>query len=465
MSRIALHDTESERALLGALLIDPRRLAEVEHLGAEDFYAPPHQAIWTAMQALAGQPFDTVAVRAQLGARGMLTDQVGAALLEAEETALSAAGLQVYARAILDRSLRRRLAAAGEKIQRLAMQPADSAAELLDAAEREIFALAEGAVRGAKRDPVDSRTVVREAVARVSELRKAGGMPGLTFGLETLDRKTSGLNAGELWVLAARPGIGKSALALNVALAAAKSGKASSLIHSLEMQRVELGLRAICGEAQVPLERIRGGRLSQVDMDQFTQGAAKVHNLPIWWDDDASVTILDLRAKARRIKQLDPKLGLIVVDYIQLARPTGKQTQRHLEVAEVTRGLKELAKELGVAILALSQLSRDVEKANRRPKPSDLRESGSIEADADAIVFIHRDDDSPPQGPGGALGCELIIAKQRNGDRGVVIPVTYQAKWTTFEDGQSGLASVEVPPAEDQPRRQFQDRYRKRGMR
>lgn len=445
MDRMNLHDVEAERALLGALLIDPRRLDELEHVTTEDFYDPHHQAIWSAMRALAGKAFDAVAVKGQLQAQGALTERTATALLEAESSALSAASLRLYVRAVLGCSLRRKLAAVGEQIQRIAFEPADRPDRLLDAAEKLVFDLAEGARRakGDRRDPVDSPTVVREAIQHVEEIRSADGIPGLTFGLPSLDRKTSGMNPGELWVLAARPGVGKSALALNVAVAAAKEGKASTLIHSLEMQRRELGLRAICGEAQVPLERVRGGRLSHYDMERITAGAAKVFRLPIWWDDDPSMTILDLRAKARRIKQLDQRLGLIVVDYLQLVKGTGPAAQRHLEVGEVSRGLKELAKELQVPILALAQLSRDVEKSGRRPKPSDLRESGSIEADADAILFIHREGDDQPRGDGGALDCEILIAKQRNGDRGVCLPVTYQARWTTFVDGRWG--STERP--------------------
>lgn len=459
MRRVPMHAVDAERFLLGGLLIDPRRIVEVEHLGVADFYDARHQAIWRAMGAMEGKAFDVPSLQAKLSAMGLLSDATEAALAEAEQQALSASSIAAHAAVILDRSVRRRIVEAAEKIQGLATRPSDSTVELLDEVAKEIAKVTDGAVRAGSKDPVDSVVAAREALAHVNALRKLdGGMSGLSFGLPTLDAKTAGLNPGELWVLAARPGIGKSALALNVAIAASRDGKASALIHSLEMQRRELALRAICGEAQIPLERIRRGRLSHHEMDRIVQSSATTSSLPIWWDDDASVTILDLRAKARRLKRMDPKLGLIVVDYLQLVRSTGRATQRHLEVAETTRGLKELAKELGVAILALSQLSRDVEKANRKPKPSDLRESGSIEQDADAILFIHREEDAKPIGESGAVACELLVGKQRNGDAGISIPVTFQSKWTTFEDGQ-------LPPSPPPPEVQhgyFASRHRRR---
>lgn len=433
MSR--LFDLDAERALIGAATIDPLLVDRLDHVRPEDFYLPAHREIWAAMQALAGQAWEPVLLRAELHGRGA-GEATMRALQEAEESALSAAHAEQHAAVVLDRSTRRRLREVGEKIQQLAASPAESARALLDQAEQILFALADRA-RGAggRREPVDSATVVREAVEHLARIRETDGIPGLSWGIPTLDAKTSGLAPGELWVVAARPGVGKSALALNVAVNAAKSGRASVLIHSLEMQRRELGIRAICGEAQIPIETARAGRLSHAAMDKLQSAAATVHRLPIWWDDDPSMSIIDIRAKARRIKAMDPRLGLIVVDYLQLVKAGTQGLQRHLEVGEVSRGLKELAKELDLPVLALAQLSRDVEKSDRRPRPSDLRESGSIEADADAILFIHVDPTEHPRGASGAIPVELLVSKQRNGERGARVEATFLSRWTTFVDG------------------------------
>lgn len=429
MRRVPMFDLEAERALLGALLIDPARIVEAEGLAREDFYDPRHRAIWAAMVAMR-EPFDAITLKGQLAAQGASSPPVLEALRVIEESALSAAHLSRHVATVQDRATRRRLAAAAERIAALAAQPAPKVRQLVDEAERVLLDIGG---RGGVREPETSPEVMKAALTRIQQQRDAGGVTGVTWGLPSLDAYTTGLNPGELWVLAARPGQGKSALALNVALAAADSG-VPVLLSSYEMRNAEQGIRAIAGGAKVAISRARGGRLSETEMAAIQRSAAHIWRLPILWDDSPSATIADIRAQARRAKQRDPRLGLLIIDYLQLVEAADKREARHLAVAQVSRGLKQLARELEIPILALAQLNREVEKSARLPQLSDLRESGSIEQDADAVAFLHYEADAVPKGETGAMDGWVVVAKQRNGPRGRV-PVVFHSRLTTFTDG------------------------------
>jgi len=442
MRRVPLHDIEAERALIGAAIIDPLLVERLAHLQAADFYRTEHAEIWAAMQALSGQVWDTVALRAELTRRGAGEGTLRA-LREAEEAAISAAHAEQHAEVILERATRRRMVEAAERIRGLAQLPGD-VRDLVDRAEAAMTVVAD---RRRAREPIGSPQAMVRALRWIQAQREDGGRTGVTWGLPTLDHRTTGMQPGELWVLAARPGMGKSALAMDVAIAAAREGT-SVLICSLEMQIEQLGTRALCAMARIPIERARGGSLSHADMEGLQKAVHEAAALPIWWYDDPDATILDIRAVARRLRQRDPRLGLVIVDYLQLVETAGEQQPeaRHLEVAQISRGLKKLAGELALPVLALSQLSREVEKGKRPPQLSDLRESGAIEQDADGVVFIHREGEAEPEGPRGEIPCWAIVAKARNGPTGWV-PLRFLARLTTFEEGDH----CPEPPAPDAP--------------
>ena len=454
---VPLRDVDAERQVLGALLIAPRRLVDVQHLRPEDFSDGRCRSIWEAMCALEGQDFGALEVRSQLRAMGRSSDSLTAALQEIEQGSLTAANLDSWVRIVADRGVRRRLAAAGEKISAIAMHDADDAAELFAEAEAAIYGV-DG--RSVESGSLTSPEAVTLALQHLQRVRDSGELSGVTTGLPSLDSRTTGMQPSELWVLAARPGVGKSALAVEVALAAARSG-AGVLFWSLEMRAEELVTRAICATARVPLATARSGRLSEWDMQRLVEAAGSVHDLPIAWNTQ-SATLAKIRSEARRLKARDRNLGLVVVDYLGLVSGSGSKRSteaRHLEVAEITRGLKLLAGELDCAVLALSQLSRDVEKGKRRPYLADLRESGAVEQDANVVLFLHpggdRDEDA------GAMPIELIVAKQRNGPTGT-LPVTFRSHWTGFDDG--GWDPSPPPGDEDAPpTRSFASRYRRRG--
>lgn len=431
MRQVPLHDLEAERALIGAVIIDPLLVERLAHVRPEDFYSPHHRAIWDAMQALAGRIWEPVLLRAELTGRGV-SEATMEALREAEESALSAAHAEHHAGVIIDRATRRRMVEAASRIRELAMAPAESAGALVDRAEATLAPLAD---RSRSREPIPSRQAMARALDWIQTQRDKGGRTGVTWGLPTLDEKTTGLNPGELWVLAARPGHGKSAFAMDVAVAAAREGT-SVLVCSLEMQIEQLATRTLCAMAKLPLSLTRRGALQEDEMARVKRAVDEGSALPIWWYDDPDATILDIRSKARWVKQRDPRLGLVVVDYLQLVETAGDQRPeaRHLEVAQISRGLKKLAGELGLPVLALSQISREVEKGNRAPQLSDLRESGAIEQDADGVIFIHRDGAKKPEGAEGRIECWAIVEKARNGPTGWV-PLIFKARLTTFEEG------------------------------
>lgn len=453
---VPLRDVEAERDVLKALLVNPRRLVDVvEHLREDDFTDSAHRRIWQAMVALAGHDFDAPMLRVQLRTAGHMSSLIDERLRDLEESALSAANLDVFARVVAERGLRRRLVQAAERITAIASSDADEVAQLVDQAER---ALADVHSSASDAGSVPSDAAVRQALSHLQRIRDSGELSGVTTGLPSLDARTTGMHPSELWVLAARPGVGKSALATEIAVAAARSG-VGVLFWSLEMRVEELVTRAICATSGVPLATARGGRMTDWDMERLTTTAAEIHGLPLWWNTH-SASLATIRSEARRIKARDSRLGLVVVDYIGLVSGSGSRRSRearHLEVAEISRGLKLLAGELDVTVLALSQLSRDVEKNKRRPYLADLRESGAVEQDANVVLFLHPtgedgDEDGTP--------VELIVAKQRNGPTGI-LPVTFKARCTAFEDG--GWEPKPPPPRdEDAPRGTFASRYRRR---
>jgi replicative DNA helicase len=331
----------------------------------------------------------------------------------------------------------------GREILEMASQETGDVEVILDESERKLFNLAE------KRREGDLRAVseLMEQTLDLLDKMKASssGVTGLSTGYVDLDMQLTGLHAGELIILAARPGIGKTSLAMNIAMHAALKEDKAVAIFSLEMPADQLLMRLLASSARVDMKKLRGGRLTQHDEEKFQEMAGALYNAPIYIDDSGGLSPFDLRAKARRLKQKDPRLSLIVIDYLQLMHQKGKVESRQLEVSEISRALKQLAKELEVPVIALSQLNRKVEeRKGGKPMLSDLRESGSIEQDADVVMFIHRED----QDEGGADGeeaaksrtvipVELIVAKQRNGPVGS-IDLVFLSEFTRFESRARG---------------------------
>lgn len=432
MRRAALHDLEAERALLGAVLVDPRVLERLDHVRADDLFNAHHRAIWRAFRAVAERSpeFDALAVRAELRARGEWGDGVESALVAAESV-FSALNVEHYAAAVKRAGLRRRFSELGEHLHRKALD-ADTEAEDLPG-ELDRLALELGEDRG--RGPRPLSEAVQEALMQIEAERKGEGPARVPSGIGTLDRITGGIGKGELFVLAARPGVGKSSLAWQWALHGARKGF-GALVFSLEMRQSELAKRWLASEARVAQSDLKRLRLSQLQMDRLSDATNESARLPVDLADASSQTIGDIRTSVLRWKRKRPELALVVVDYLQLvSADVGRNATREQEVSAVARGLKKIAAESDVAVLALAQLSREIEKGARGPLLSDLRESGEIEQAADAVAFIHRPRDAQPVGDEAqSIACDLVIAKQRNGASGCIADVWFRAAHTRFEE-------------------------------
>ncbi len=435
-------DLAAERAVLGAVLADNTLIAAVgEIVNSEDFSSPAHAQIFSAMLKLDGQSrqVDHLTLAEELKVLGQLVSVGGPAyLMRLDQVVPIAANAAQYAQIVKDQAIRRRLANVGREIQDLASQETGELEVLLDEAERKVFLLAEKKREGDLR-PVSE--LMEHTLDLLDKMKAAStGITGLSTGYIDLDNQLTGLHAGELIILAARPGIGKTSFAMNIAVHAALKENKAVGIFSLEMPADQLLMRLLASTARVDMKKLRGGRLSPHDEEKFQEMAGALYNAPIYIDDSGGLSPFDLRAKARRVKQRDPRLSLIIIDYLQLMHQKGKVESRQLEVAEISRALKQLAKELEVPIIALSQLSRKVEdRKGGKPMLSDLRESGSIEQDADVVMFIHREesdetgaDGQPVQPTSTVIPVELIIAKQRNGPIGS-IDLVFLGEYTRFE--------------------------------
>ncbi|MFY2557076.1 replicative DNA helicase [Corallococcus terminator] len=439
-------DLAAERAVLGAVLADNTLIAPVgEVVHADDFSSPAHAQIFAAMIRLDGkqQQVDHLTLAEELKVLGQLVAVGGPAyLMRLDQVVPLASNAVQYANIVKDQALRRRLAHVGREIQDLASQETGELEVLLDEAERKVFLLAEKKREGDLR-PVSE--LMEQTLDLLDKMKAAAtGITGLSTGYIDLDNQLTGLHAGELIILAARPGIGKTSLAMNIAVHAALKENKAVGIFSLEMPADQLLMRLLASTARVDMKKLRGGRLSPHDEEKFQEMAGALYNAPIYIDDSGGLSPFDLRAKARRVKQKDPRLSLLVIDYLQLMHQKGKVESRQLEVAEISRALKQLAKELEVPIIALSQLNRKVEeRKGGKPMLSDLRESGSIEQDADVVMFIHREEteegpDGNPQAPASTvIPVELIVAKQRNGPIGSV-DLVFLSEYTRFESRSRG---------------------------
>jgi len=435
------HSVEAEQGVLGSMLISPRdTIAEcVEKINEEYFYVPAHQTIYTVLVELwnAGQAIDLITFTQVLRDRNLLESVGGAAFVTSLFTFVpTAANVQYYLDIVRDKYILRSIIAAATESVRRAYEEQDEVGNLLDEVEQKIFAVGEDRFKG---QMLSMKDQVMEAIESIEKLyERKGGITGISTGFVEFDRMTSGMHPSEMIVIAARPSMGKTALAMNIAEHVAINENLSVGVFSLEMSSQQLVQRLLCSRARVNLQKVRDGFLGERDFPSLTAAASKLAEARIFIDDSASLTILELRAKARRLKA-QQDVQLIIVDYLQLLRSTSRRAQdnRQLEISEISAGLKGLAKELKIPLIVVAQLNRQPEaRSGGKPRLSDLRESGSIEQDADLVGLLVRpeiyeeDEEARAEKAGEA---ELIIAKQRNGPVGE-IPLTFLKEFTRFED-------------------------------
>ena len=431
---------EAEEAVLGAMLLSETAIGAVtEILDASDFYRGSHGVIYLACLGLwaKGEPVDAITLANELEERGEL-ERVGGGARIAELAALvsATANVEHYARIVKETATLRGLIQVGQEIARLGRERVGETSELVDRAEQIVFDLSQQRVTG---DFAHIGPLLTESFERITKLYEAGvDVTGIPCGFRDLDRLTSGFQPGNLVILAARPSMGKSALALCIAANLGVRSRIPVALFTLEMSKSEVTQRLMCSEAKVESDRVRSGKLTQEDWPRLTAACDKLMKAPIFVDDTGSITMMELRSKARRLKSREPGLGLIVVDYLQLMTSGGSVENRVQEVSQISRNLKVLARDLDVPILALSQLSRAVEQRHdKRPILSDLRESGSIEQDADLVLFVYRDEyyageESDQQGL-----AELILAKHRNGPTDA-IKLSFLRRYAKFADLAGG---------------------------
>jgi len=428
---------EAERSILGAVLLDNHALnAAVQVLRSEDFFLSQHRHIFERMVQLSEkqQAIDTITLMEDLSRRGELEAAGGVAYLSQLADGLPrVTNVDHYSRIVKEKSILRGLIHSTAAIQEQAFASGEDADVILDRAESKIFQLAEDRVKAGL---IGVKDLVKDGFERLEKIFSEGRrITGLATGYAGLDNETAGLQPSELIILAARPSMGKTALALNIAENVGLRQREPVAIFSLEMSKESLLLRLLASEARVDAHKFRTGHMSREDWSKITGSLASLGEAPIWIDDSASSTVLEMGAKARRLKR-DRGLSLMIVDYLQLVVPTGsgRQTNRQEEVSGMSRALKGLAKELKVPIVVLSQLTRAPEREERKPQLADLRESGAIEQDADVVLFINRPNfyktDLPEEDRAKA---ELIIAKQRNGPTGT-LNFVFLARHTRFEE-------------------------------
>jgi replicative DNA helicase len=408
---------EAEESVLGAMMLAPGAIGAVsEILDAGDFYRESHAIIYRAALSLyaKGEPVDAITLVDELEQRGEL-DAIGGRVRVHELAALvpATANAAHYARIVREMATLRGLIRVGAEIVRMGHERGDDTADLVARAEQLVYELGES---GSSGNLTIFKDTLLEAFARINELYKTGAdVTGVASGFRDLDGITAGFQPGNLIVLAARPSMGKSALGLSIAANVAVREQAPCAFFSLEMSRQEIAQRLMCMEAKVDSHKIRTGKLSADDWPRLAKACSTLEGIPLYIDDTPALSLLELRSRAQTVKRREPHLAMIVVDYLQLMTVGGSVESRLQEVSTISRGLKEIARDLAVPVLALSQLSRAVEqRTDKRPMLSDLRESGGIEQDADVVMFIYRDDyynkDSDQEGL-----AEVHVAKHRNG--------------------------------------------------
>ncbi|HNZ10643.1 MAG: Replicative DNA helicase [Deltaproteobacteria bacterium ADurb.Bin151] len=435
---------EAEQSILGSVLLENHAInAAQEIINPNDFYNEAHRRIFSVIAELAdkNEPVDLITLSNALKDRKLLDSVGGTAYLASlVDNVPSAANISNYAKIVKEKAILRGLIGSATEIINSCYETGSDVDQVLDKAEHRIFEISENKIRTSFY-PI--KNIVRESFKAIEDLfTRKELITGVPTGFHKIDDMTSGLQNSDLIIIAGRPSMGKTAFALNIAQHAALETQTPVAIFSLEMSKEQLAFRMLSSEAKVDSGRIRKGYLGETDWPKLTTAAGRLSEASLYIDDTPAITVLEMKAKSRRLKA-ESGLGLIIVDYIQLMRASTYQNSREQEISEISRSLKALAKELKVPVIALSQLNRKVEdRPNRRPQMADLRESGAIEQDADVIAFIYRDevynksDDNPDKGI-----AEIIIGKQRNGPTGSV-KLAFLDKFTTFEN----LAHTDTHP-------------------
>ncbi len=431
-ARVIPHNIEAEQSALGGMLLSQEAIADVlEVVTGADFYAPKHELIFNAIIYLfgRGEPTDVIAVTDYLNKQGNLLKAGGADYLHSLSSFVpTAANAGYYAKIVADKAILRRLIDAGTRIAQSGYESQGEVEDLVNQAQSEVFAVVS---QTAKDDYVGLSESIDFAIRDIEAAQNRGGdLTGIPTGFTNLDTYTHGLHSGQLVIVAARPSVGKSTFALDIARNAAIKHNQATIFFSLEMGRSEIAMRMLSAESGIYLQSMRKGTLTEGDWAKLAAVRGKINDAPLYIDDSPNMSLVEIRAKCRRLAQ-QVQLKMVVIDYIQLMTSGKKVESRQQEVSEFSRALKLLSKELGVPVVALSQLNRQAEQTkDKRPELSQLRESGSLEQDADVVILLHREGlfekDHPRAGE-----ADLILAKQRNGPTGTVT-VAFQGQYSRF---------------------------------
>lgn len=452
-ARIPPQNIEAEQSILGGLMLDREALDQVgDMLMGEDFYKPSHQKIYDAIKELhsKSQPIDIITVTNVLQARNDM-DVVGGPeyLIGLLDKTISSANITTHAKIVREKALLRRLIQTNSQlIEKAYDQEFADVESFIDMAETEIFKIGENRSQSGL---VGSMEIVKASIQKIEELyKRKAEVTGLPSGFAMLDRMTSGLHPGEMTVIAARPSMGKTAFSLNIAQHIALRAKKTVAYFSLEMTKESMMMRMLAAESKVSMSDIRNGRIQDSAWPKLINAASSLSEASIFIDDTPGISPFEIRSRARRLKA-EHGLDCIMIDYLQLMSMKQKIDSREREVAEISKSLKAIAKELQIPVIALAQLNRGVEgRSDRRPMTSDLRESGSIEQDADVIMMLYRDDYYDKEDPDKQGHAEVIIGKQRNGATGTV-KLRFDAQFNRFRDAEPEAMNPAMPPPQAPP--------------
>ncbi len=449
-TRVPPNNLRAEESVLGAMLLSREAIAEVvESLDPDHFYKPAHGHLYDAIMGLygAGQPVDAVTVAEELARAGLL-DEIGgpSLLLDLQASTPAISNASHYAKIVEEHALLRRLIMVSNEIAETAYGVPDDVVKAIDDAESRMFEVAQ---RRVTNTTAEIKDLLSANLDRLEQLYERGdAITGSSTGYIDLDEMLAGLQPNALYVVGARPAMGKTAFGLGMAANAAMKDQKPVLIFSLEMSQLELSQRILCSEALVDSSRVRTGKIGEAEWTRISHAVGRLAEAPIFIDDNPHTSVMEIRAKARRLKSRVGELGMVIVDYIQLMSGRANAESRQVEVSEISRGLKILARELEAPVVALAQLNRSLEqRVDKRPMLSDLRESGSLEQDADVVMFLYRDEVYDEQSPDKGVA-EVIVAKHRNGPVGKV-RLAFRGQYTRFDNMARSMPGAAPPPSDD----------------